>query len=190
MKRSSCTDIADLLVDYADRELAGQERGRVDMHLGECERCRRQVDALRRSLAIAGQVWRQTQGQPLAKVMIVNGRPMRSRPAWAVGVAAGILLLIVGTLAWRMMAGPYEDTPSVVSRQETPGGTAVPPTVEAVQRQIEEAGNSSRLLAAADCLAEQPGGREVAREQYRLIVDVYGGTDAAVAAQARLESRS
>jgi predicted anti-sigma-YlaC factor YlaD len=190
MTERACEQMAELLVDYADGELSAEDRARVETHLRACQDCRRTVDALRRSLVVAQDVWRQTQGHA-GERSTESAAPCRAsaslRRVWSLRVAAGIALLVGITLAWWSMARP-KTPPLVASNQGHTNAAEL--SAEAIAKQIHDAGASSQLLAAADYLAEQPGGRELALEQYRLIVNVYSGTDAAAEARARLGPRS
>ena len=46
----TCTETRDLLSDYIDDELAAAARGHVTAHLAECDGCRAQHRALRRTV--------------------------------------------------------------------------------------------------------------------------------------------
>jgi len=64
------------------------------------------------------------------------------------------------------------------------------PTLEEIRRTIDREAISVQLLAAADMLAEQPGGDTMAEERYRYVADEYADTEAAASARLRLHSLS
>jgi len=55
--QKSCEDISDMLVDYADGQLSPSESSEVAEHLTKCEQCQRTLQALQRSLELAGVIW-------------------------------------------------------------------------------------------------------------------------------------
>jgi anti-sigma factor RsiW len=57
MTERECETIRDLLVDYADGELAAADGQRVAAHLESCPDCRAEMRLLQRSLEVARAVW-------------------------------------------------------------------------------------------------------------------------------------
>jgi anti-sigma factor RsiW len=57
MTERECETIRDLLVDYADGELAAADGQRVAAHLESCADCRAEMRLLERSLEVARAVW-------------------------------------------------------------------------------------------------------------------------------------
>ena len=92
-----------------------------------------------------------------------------------VAVAAGILLLLSLGLIWRMLFKPSKPMPT-------------DKTIAQVRRTVVRAGIAARMLAVADLLARQPGGREHARDRYMEITRDYAGTECARQAKLRLKS--
>jgi hypothetical protein len=90
-------------------------------------------------------------------------------------VAASVLLLFGLGLMWRMASNPSEP----VRPQETVGQ---------FEQTVMRAGTAARVLAIADLLANQPEGREYARNRYMEIVEEFAGTDCAEQAKLRLKS--
>jgi len=50
----TCEEIREILVDYADGQLLPSDSNKVAEHLAECAHCRKMLDALQRSLELAG----------------------------------------------------------------------------------------------------------------------------------------
>ncbi len=189
MTNRTCEQIEEVLVDYADNELGGQERQRVEAHLETCPDCRQLLEALQRSAVLAGEAWDEAYGGllHLGVADVVRRRRRWVRAGGA--VAAAVVLAALGSLAWRGLVVPG---PRQVAR---PGGTGRPkpsvvaaagPTAAQVRRAVEEAGATTALLASVDWLAEEPGNREIARQQYEFITHMYAGSEVARQAQTRL----
>ena len=118
-----CEDIRERLTLYLDNELQGAERATVEAHLGECESCAailarelNFLNAIREcgplhtaSPALLEKVEailneRQVSpGPPAAKP-----KPLASR--WIVAIAAGLLVLLLPVLLWRLVKQP--ETPA------------------------------------------------------------------------------
>lgn len=102
----NCEDIRGRLTLYLDNELQGDERATVEAHLNDCESCAalfarelKFLNTIRESgpLHVASPELRSKVEQ------ILRVKPVkRSRFAWLVAVAAGLLLLLVPVLAWRL----------------------------------------------------------------------------------------
>jgi len=112
----NCTDIAPLLDDYIDGALPPDAVRNVDQHLAGCERCRREVDAIRslladaRSMPLAIQPGRDLWGgieerlPGTTPAAALSARPSRYRHL--VQLAAALFLLIAGaTLATMYQRG-------------------------------------------------------------------------------------
>jgi anti-sigma factor RsiW len=118
-----CEDIRERLTLYLDNELQGAERATVEAHLAECESCAailarelNFLNAIREcgplhtaSPALREKVEatlneRQVSTAPLA----AKPRPLASR--WIVAIAAGLLVLLLPALLWRLVKQP--ETPA------------------------------------------------------------------------------
>ncbi|MHC4154252.1 MAG: anti-sigma factor family protein [Planctomycetota bacterium] len=168
----SCEHIDKLLVDYADGELSASESSQVAEHICKCQRCRRTVQALQRSLDLAGIVWadglEEIRGAGLPRTKAAP----RIRWCRYAAVAAGILIVVGIWIVW----------PTPTTRPKD----AVPKMAE-IERTIQEAGRAARLLAAAELLGEYPDAKSIAEQQYRYIVETYPQTPAATQAKPRIQ---
>jgi hypothetical protein len=129
------------------------------------------------------------------------------RVAAAFAVAAGLLLAL---LVWRGARPAEQASPPIVSRPASDEKRAIElgyvgtrpdeyvyalrdsrPASDAeaaIELQVERAGSSAQMLAAADLLAAQPAGREIACERYRYIATECANYPAAEIAAERLAS--
>jgi anti-sigma factor RsiW len=172
---SVCEEIADKLVDYADGELSATESSVVAEHLATCAECRKTIDALKKSIALADIIWQDAESE-LTHVDITERRRFKLlRPTL---IAASILLLLAGSLVWHLLPSGHPSSPA----------DAI--TFAELERTVTRAGVATQLLVAADYLGEQPGGAEVALERYRYIINAYPETKAATEARSRLEHHS
>jgi anti-sigma factor RsiW len=94
---------------YLDNELQGDERATVEVHLTECESCAaifaRELNFLNRiresgPLHVASPELRSRVEQVL---QVEPAHAPRSRFTWLVAVAAGLLVLLLPVLAWRLV---------------------------------------------------------------------------------------
>ena len=98
---------------YLDNELQGDERATVEAHLSECETCagifareRNFLDAVRKSgpLHGASPELRDKVRQILNEGRLAQPRVTRSgRFGWVVTIAAGLLVLLLPVLVWRIV---------------------------------------------------------------------------------------
>jgi len=193
----TCDDIRSELVDFADGELPAERAREVAIHVESCPTCQATLGALRRSLRLAREVWRGSE-QALQAGTGPKPRRMRLRRALprvaaAFAVAAGLLLAL---LVWHRPQTAENASPPIVSRPADDEkrmiallrdvgtrpdeyayslGDSRPASDSeaAIRREIERAGMGVQLLAAADLLAETPGGRDIACTQYEQIRGEY-----------------
>ena len=177
MRPTSCRDIEPRLVDFADGELPDGENTAVAEHLASCPSCRTTLDTLKTSIDLAGLIWQEAESQ-LAKVQApTTTRSPRRRARRASLVAACALLMLSGAALWH-----------VLSESDQPVMHAdAGPTLEEIRRTIDREAISAQLLAAADMLAELPGGDTMAEERYRYVADEYADTEANSHVRARLQ---
>jgi len=168
--QKSCKEIEELLVDYADQELCASESNEVAEHLAKCPHCRRKLQALQRSLELAGVIWEDGLAETEAIRIPVPEKARKFRWARYTAIAASILLVVTISIVWRVLVRPAEKELTFVE----------------IERRIIEAGSAARLLAAADLLAKYPDAEPIVEKQYRYIVRTYPETPAAAEAKLRM----
>lgn len=114
-----CEEIRERLTLYLDNELQGAERATVEAHLAECESCAailaRELNFLNAvrecgplhtaSPALLEKVEAiLNEGQVSPAPLADNSRPLASR--WIVAIAAGLLVLLLPVLLWRLVKQP------------------------------------------------------------------------------------
>jgi predicted anti-sigma-YlaC factor YlaD len=167
----SCKYFEEMLVDYAEGQLSPGDSSEVSRHLAECERCRALLDGLQKSLDLAGVIW--TDGLAETEQIRAPGLPKTTKTHWLryAAVAASILIVLTAFVIRRAQVKP--ERPEV--------------TLAQIERKIAESATAARLLAAADLLAECPGARSIANQQYRYIAETYPETTAASKARLRMQ---
>jgi anti-sigma factor RsiW len=170
--RKSCEQIAGMLVGYADSQLSPSESDKVAEHLAKCRDCQKTLEALRKSLQLAGVIWedclRETETIRIPAVRKVRSSHWRRYAA----IAASILFVTAASIIfWRVTRSPKEPEP----------------TFAEIERSISEASTAARLLAAADMLAKYPDAQSIVKQQYEYIVKAYPATTAAVEAKSRIQ---
>jgi len=171
---SSCKEIEQMLVDYSDGRLSPGESSEVAAHLAKCEDCRRTLEALQRSLKLAGIIWEDGLSETKAiRIPIpLKARKVRwIRYAAIAAVAAGILLVVAISGVWNVLVGPIEKEP----------------TFDEIERRISDSASAIRLLSAADLLAKYPDTEAIAKRQYHYLVKKYPETPAAAEAKLRIK---
>jgi hypothetical protein len=186
MKGNGCDEIRDDLVAFADGELAEPAAERVWHHVCNCMECAALVFSLRRSLAVAKLLWTDAAAVDANTPAVRAGRHVRIWPGAL--CAAAVLALAVGL--WDLdLAGRREPTVPAAGRVAESAQSRVPrdhADVDALKVSIARAGMAAELLAATDYLAQAPGGREYACEQYRYIARTFAETAAAADSAVRL----
>lgn len=159
----TCKEIEELLVDYTDELLSPDASNEVTEHLVQCENCRKVLNALQKSLELAGVIWI----DGLAETENISIRTSRKvkKISWFryAAIAASVLLVITTSIVWRSLVKPE---PTEI-------------TFADIERQITESASAARLLAATDMLAEVPDAQSIVDQQYRYIVETYPETTAA-----------
>jgi predicted anti-sigma-YlaC factor YlaD len=167
----SCENIEEILVDYADGQLSQVDSKKIAEHLEKCKNCRKILEALNKSLKLAGVLWE----DGLAETKEIRAPRLLKRKEihWTkyFAAAAGIILLITTSILWRTLIRPEEKEINFAD----------------IERRIIEAGNSARLLAATELLAEYPDAQSIVKEQYRYIVETYPETTAANKAKLKIQ---
>ncbi len=168
---SSCKEIEQMLVDYADGRLSASESSKVAAHLAKCEDCRRTLEALKKSLELAGVIWEDGLAETEAIRIPILEKVRKVRWAKYAAVAASILLVVGIFGVWRALVRPTEEEP----------------TFAEIERRISDSASATRLLAAADLLAKYPDSEAIAKRQYHYVVKTYPETPAAAEAKLRIE---
>lgn len=177
--------IADKLVDYANGVLPAAAAAEIARHLEQCETCRRQLDALQRSLDLACVIWEDSAAQLTNTASIRNANRPAQPTVWrsrmsTYGAVAAALAIAIGVLEYATSRHVHPST-------QTGGAAPSIVTVEDIKFEIACEAVASQLLMAADLLAEQPGGIEYACENYRYIAAAYSNSLAAQQSLDRLQ---
>ena len=168
MSRDRCAEIQEKLVDFADGVLSGAEAGRVREHIEQCAECRATVEALGQSLEAAQAIWQDNLREDHAG----QGHARRIHMARYLAAAACVALAVGAAAYWSTRDRPIPSAP----------------TLAEIENQIAASASAARMLAAVDKLGTQPALREIAKSQYRYIIDKYPDTPAAEPARLKLES--
>ena len=167
----SCEEIREMLVDYADGQLLPSDSNKMADHLAECAHCRKMLDALQRSLELAGVIWANGLAETKEIRVSIPGKAKKIHWPRYAAVAAGILLVLTTSLIWRRLVKPTRKELNFVE----------------IERKITESGSAARLLAAAELLAEYSNNEDIVKAQYRYIVEIYPETAAAAEAKSKIQ---
>ena len=156
MNDHRCPDMPDeRLAAFCEGQSNEAERNRVQRHLERCPVCRETVAALTQSMdqlrdhwQRQEEAWRQRHGGFKTPG---SGMPRR----WIAAAAAGVLVASGLGIWW-----PRPGVPVTEERFD--------PTV--LKRELDRAAVAAQLLAAADLLARQPGGRPYAVKRYQYVI--------------------
>ena len=168
MNPDRCPEIEEKLVDFADGVLSGAEAERVREHIEQCVDCRATVEALGQSLEAAQAIWQDN----LRNDQAGRDPARRIHMAHYLAAAACVALAVTGAFYWPTRHQPVDSAP----------------TLAEIESQIAASASAARMLAAVDKLGTQPALREIAKSQYRYIIDKYPDTPAAEPARLKLES--
>lgn len=168
--KKSCKDIERMLVDYADNQLSQIDANKVAEHLAECEKCRRLLNALQKSLDIAGIIWADSvaETENICTPAIKTSKIRRLQ--YAV-IAASILLVATASVVWHNRTRPKVNEL----------------TFAEIERKITDSGNAARLLAAVELLNDNPETENIVKQQYQYIIKTYPETVAAKIAKSRIK---
>jgi anti-sigma factor RsiW len=166
----SCEDIEQMLVDYVDEQLSSSDSSMVAKHLTKCEECRKVLDALQKSLELAGVIWADAHSET-ENIRIPAAKTRKIRWPRYVAIAASILVVATTSIVWRTLVRPK----------------ASELTFAEIERKIADSGSAARLLAAAELLSENPNAEVIVKQQYQHIVKTYPETTAATKAKMRIK---
>jgi anti-sigma factor RsiW len=166
MTTEPCDCVADLLVDYADGELAASRAAQLEQHLAGCPACRAHLARLERSLDLARAVWRES------LVVSPSGGEFRRKPALRAPLAAcAAALLLVGGLI-------FVSRPSSPAIQKTARETAIEPEAEIdFAALVAREAQAARLAAAADLLASEAATAPYGREALAYLASAHPDTE-------------
>ena len=108
---------------YLDHELTGAARQELEAHLGECETCRRRLEALRHTVSMIQELPPEAPPRPFT-IPAQRKQPRRTGPVlgWLGGAAAAALVAIVAVNGLQNLHGPGgAAAPATLSR----GGAAL-----------------------------------------------------------------
>jgi len=182
VKEHICRDISyETLVAYADGELSPTEVEQITKHIARCESCKTMLSALQRSLQVTQLIWQSDEAQWPKKHSFK--RPILNR--WLVRrlatVAASILLVIGVGVMWRVL---YRPTEQIHPIKPEPMATKI----DEIEIEVQRAGIAAQMLAVADMLAAQPGGREYAEKRYNYVINSFPQRDESKQAKLRLQN--
>ena len=166
----SCKDIERMLVDYVDNQLSKVDANKVTKHLLECEECQKLLDALQKSLELAGVIWADNLAET-ENIRIPATKTRKIHLSRYAAIAAGILLVVAVSAVWHTRTRPKVNEL----------------TFAEVERKINESGSAAELLAATELLAGQPDEQGLIQQQYRYIVQRYPQTSSAVKAKSKMQ---
>ena len=159
----SCKEIEEMLVDFTDGQLSPDESNEVTEHVVQCENCRKVLEALQKSLELAGVIWTDSLTE-IENIRIPTSRKVgKFRWLRYAAIAASILLVVTASVVWRDLVKPNK--PEV--------------TLAEIERRITESSSAARLLAATELLTDYPDAQTIVDQQYRYIVETYPETAAA-----------
>ena len=167
----SCKDIERMLVDYVDNQLSKVDANKVTKHLLECEECQKLLDALQKSLELAGVIWADNLAET-ENIRIPATKTRKIHLSRYAAIAAGILLVVAVSALWHTSTRPKVNEL----------------TFAEVERKINESGSAAQLLAAADLLSSQPGGQQYAVQRYNDVIASFPETNQSVEARRHLQS--
>jgi hypothetical protein len=181
MMEHICQDISyEMLVAYADEELASNEAEQITKHIARCENCQKILSALQRSLQITQAIWQSDEAKWPQKHSFK--KPISSR--WSVrrlaAIAASILLVCGVGIMRRLLYRSSEETFKIKTEP-----TAA--KMDKIEIEVQRAGLAAQMLAVADMLAAQPGGERYAEKRYTYIMNSFTGMDESRQAKLRLQ---
>lgn len=165
-----CKDIELMLVDYADGQLPPSDSNNVAEHIAQCENCRKVLDALNKSLELAGAIWTDSLVET-ENIHIPAAKTRKIHWSRYAAIAACILLVVAVSVI------RYTHTKPKASEL----------TFAEIEHKINESGNAARLLAAAELLSENPEAKNIVKQQYQYIVETYPETAAAAKAKLQIQ---
>jgi hypothetical protein len=213
-----CETIRDLLVDYADGELAADDGRRTAAHLESCADCRAELRLLQRSLDVARTVWQEAaSAEQLPSPLLGGGQGVRAGGQIFAGVAvqlppqhvpaqragrrwrfaaaalAATIVLVLVALPWLVPhGGATLAKRSTADQNGSASGNAPDPaamSAEDIERYIAREASAARLCATAELLGTQPGLEAQRQRAEQYIIENYSDTAAGRQLSARAASK-
>jgi len=177
-----CQDISyETLVAYADGEIPPAEAEQITKHIARCESCQTMMSALQRSLQVTQEIWRSDEANWPKKQSFK--KPILSRRlVWRLATVAASILLIIGIgVMQRLLYKPSEEMFSI---RPEPMATEI----DEIEIEVQRAAAAAQMLAVADMLAAQPGGREYAEKRYTYVINSFPERNESKQAKLRLKN--
>ncbi len=173
MIEKKCKDIENILVDYCDGLLSGEEKSQVSQHLENCENCRKLLGALERSMELSTVIWEDNVSD-IEKIKISVSQKVR-KIHWLryTSIAASILIATTAAILWCSYHKPKEKPTEL--------------TFEQIEKNINDSANAARLLAATELLANNSDNKEIVQNGYHYIAKMYPDTPAAEKIKLKIE---
>lgn len=166
-----CEEIREMLVDYGDGQLSPNKSNEVAEHLAKCQHCQKMLEALQKSLELAGVIWEDGLAETKEIRAPIPYKVRKVRWLRYAAIAAGILLVVTTSIVWRTLMRPAKKELSFAE----------------IEQKITDSGSAARLLAAAELLAEYPDAEAIVKQQYHYIVETYPETTAAAKAKSKIQ---
>jgi hypothetical protein len=182
VKKNICQNISyETLVAYSDVELPPAEAEQITKHIAQCENCQTILNALQRSLKVTQVIWQSDEDQWPKKHSFKKPILSRRLVRRLATVAASILLVLGVGVMRRMVYRPNEEMFPI--RPEPMAAE-----IDEIEIEVRRAGVAAQMLAVADMLAAQPGGREYAEKRYTYVINSFAGMDESKQAKLRLQN--
>lgn len=155
----TCEDVRDRLDDYVDGELAQGERAVLASHLTGCSACREQERGLRRLLAEAAALPRETAparelwpgiAERLRPPVLAFPKRSTSFQPLTLAAAAAVLIVLSSAVTWRVARRPLAPVASRFVTAPTATLVELTPAADLLDAEREYASATSDLLAALE----------------------------------------
>ena len=182
MNEHICKDISyETLVAYADGQLSPAEAEQIAEHITNCESCKTMLSALQRSLQVTQTIWQSDEARwpkkHSFKKPILSRRLIRRLAT----VAASILLVVGIGVMRRLLYNTSEETFTIRPEPTTT-------KIDEIEIEVQRAAVAAQMLAVADMLAAQPGGRQYAEKRYTYVINTFPEMNESEQAKLRLKN--
>lgn len=181
---AGCAEVRELLNDYAEGALEGEERERVAAHLEECAECRAEAEGLASLLAEAAALPHEIRpardlwsGIDARLEDATIRRPAAGLPRWAL-VAAALALVVVTAAVSSLLTRRWDEAMALKVRRAGGGVEATAPAAASDPAVGEE---EARFLAASRELLEGLEAQDLSPETMAIVRRNVAVIDAAIA---------